>query len=87
VTMHPQEYSVRDGLNYGNEVDMKQLQELEMLLDQIQSSGLRIVTIPQISDYIVVPEFHSVLLSVILAIPITALIVYKSRFVCWRLSK
>jgi peptidoglycan-N-acetylglucosamine deacetylase len=80
VTMHPQEYSIRNGLNYHNEVDQEQIHELELLLDEIQNSGLRIVPISQISDYIMVPEFNEdVALSVILVTPLAASIIYRNR--------
>ena len=85
VTMHPQEYSIRNGLNYRNEVDKEQIHELELLLDKIQNSGLKIVVISQISDYITVPEFNeSILLSVILVMPLAGLIIYKNRLIFCR---
>ena len=52
VMLHPQEYSIRDGLNYKNEVDINQIHELEMLIDEIKDSGLRIVTIKEIPEHV-----------------------------------
>ena len=41
--MHPQEYSIRQGLNYKNEPDLQQINELKQLLDALKSNGLKIV--------------------------------------------
>src|SRR5574338_564197 len=51
VTLHPQEYSKRQGLNYTNEVDFNQIRELEFLIDDIRNNGLRIVTIKEIPEH------------------------------------
>lgn len=51
VMLHPQEYSVREGLNYKNEVDFNQIHELEMLIEQIKDNGLKIVTVKEIPDH------------------------------------
>jgi peptidoglycan-N-acetylglucosamine deacetylase len=48
VTMHPQEYSVREGIDFHNEVKMSHIKDLETLLDKLQNEGLQIVTISQI---------------------------------------
>jgi peptidoglycan/xylan/chitin deacetylase (PgdA/CDA1 family) len=48
VTMHPQEYSVREGINFHDEVEMSHIKDLETLLDKLQNEGLQIVTISQI---------------------------------------
>lgn len=56
VTLHPQEYSVRDGLNYKNEVDYNQIHELEMLIDEIRNNGLKIVTIKEIPEHTTVHQ-------------------------------
>ena len=51
VTLHPQEYSKRQGLNFTNEGDFDQIHELEMLIDDIQNNGLSIVTINEIPEH------------------------------------
>ena len=51
VTLHPQEYSKREGLNFSNEVDDAQIQELELLINEIENHGLDIVTISGIPDH------------------------------------
>lgn len=43
VVMHPQEYSIRQGLNYKNEPDLQQINELKQLLDALKLNGLKIV--------------------------------------------
>jgi peptidoglycan/xylan/chitin deacetylase (PgdA/CDA1 family) len=48
VTMHPQEYAIRDKLNYQNKVNDLQVKELQLLLDSIQNNGIRIVKISDI---------------------------------------
>ena len=48
VTLHPQEYSKRQGLEYTNEIDQIQIHELEILIDDIKQNGLSIVTINEI---------------------------------------
>jgi peptidoglycan/xylan/chitin deacetylase (PgdA/CDA1 family) len=48
VIIHPQEYSVRNGVEYYNEVDKSQLKELEYLVDEVQKSGLRIVPVSKV---------------------------------------
>ena len=48
VVMHPQEYSVRQGLDYSNTVDDNQIHELKLLIDEIRRDGLNIVTINEI---------------------------------------
>lgn len=51
VTLHPQEYSKREGLNFSNEVDDSQIQELELLINEIENNGLDIVTISEIPNH------------------------------------
>ncbi|HSB56899.1 MAG TPA: polysaccharide deacetylase family protein [Nitrosopumilaceae archaeon] len=51
VTLHPQEYSKRQGLNYTNEVDFNQIRELELLIGIIRNNGLRIVTLNEIPEH------------------------------------
>ena len=62
VTMHPQEYSVREGTSFQNIVDTGQLEELELLLDSVDSEGYKIVTISELPNHATVPEFSSYLL-------------------------
>ncbi|MGI0026838.1 MAG: polysaccharide deacetylase family protein, partial [Nitrosopumilaceae archaeon] len=52
VVMHPQEYSIRNGLNYSNNVDENQISELELLIDDIRHDGLKTVTISDIPKHI-----------------------------------
>jgi peptidoglycan/xylan/chitin deacetylase (PgdA/CDA1 family) len=65
VMMHPQEFSIRQGINFQNAVDDGQLAELESLLDSVQNRGYRIRTISDLADQTVVPEFpvHLVILT------------------------
>ena len=56
VTLHPQEYSKRDGLNFSNEVDDSQIEELEMLINEIDSSDLDIVTLNEIPNHFTVQQ-------------------------------
>lgn len=56
VMLHPQEYSTREGLNYTNQVDLNQIHELELLIDEIRNSGLRIVAIKEIPQYVTVHQ-------------------------------
>ncbi|TRZ80002.1 MAG: hypothetical protein D4R90_02655 [Nitrosopumilales archaeon] len=51
VVVHPQEYSLRNGLEYYNEVDKSQIKELEYLVDEIQKSGLKIVPVSKIPAF------------------------------------
>ncbi len=48
VTMHPQEYTVRDKFNYQNKVNSSQINELQLLLDGINKEGIKIVKISEI---------------------------------------
>jgi len=57
VTMHPQEYSVRDGLDYQNKVDEDQVRELELLLDAVHDEGYTVVTVSELARHVTVPEF------------------------------
>jgi peptidoglycan/xylan/chitin deacetylase (PgdA/CDA1 family) len=51
VVMHPQEYSVRQGLNYSNTVDKNQIHELESLIEEVRNDGINIVTINEIPKH------------------------------------
>jgi peptidoglycan/xylan/chitin deacetylase (PgdA/CDA1 family) len=59
VMMHPQEHAIRQGINFQNAVDEGQLAELESLLHSVQSRGYEIVTIAELANQAVVPEFPS----------------------------
>jgi peptidoglycan/xylan/chitin deacetylase (PgdA/CDA1 family) len=48
VVIHPQEYSLRNGLDYYNEVDKSQIKELAYLIDEVKKSGLKIVLLGKI---------------------------------------
>lgn len=50
VMLHPQEYAVRDGLNFQNKADLYQIKELDLLIDKIRDSGVTIVTMPEIIE-------------------------------------
>jgi len=52
VLMHPDEYSIgHEEYNPQNDIDRKQIRELELLIDKIQEEGLSIVTIGDIINY------------------------------------
>jgi peptidoglycan/xylan/chitin deacetylase (PgdA/CDA1 family) len=51
VVMHPQEYSIRQALNYTNTTDQNQIHELELLIDEVRNDGLKIVTISEIPKH------------------------------------
>jgi peptidoglycan/xylan/chitin deacetylase (PgdA/CDA1 family) len=57
VMMHPQEFSVREGINFENIVDSDQLAELELLLDAVMQEGYSIRTVSELARYRTVPEF------------------------------
>ena len=48
VVMHPQEYSVKYHSYYSNKVDKNQIRELELLIDDIKNSGVKILPLKQI---------------------------------------
>lgn len=50
VMMHPQEFSIIENGKYSEHVNWKQIMELELLLDQIQSEGIEIVLISKIDS-------------------------------------
>ena len=43
IVMHPQEFSIREGLKYKNETDFQQITELKQLLQTLKSNGSKIV--------------------------------------------
>ena len=52
VVMHPMEYSLEhDAKAFQNALDLKQIRELELLIEKIQEEGLRIVTIANIINH------------------------------------
>jgi peptidoglycan/xylan/chitin deacetylase (PgdA/CDA1 family) len=73
VTMHPQEYSLRNGLEYINIPDHEQLLELKLLIKMIQNADIHIVTISQIRDDLMVPEFTDYSLLTMLTVSIISL--------------
>ena len=80
ISMHPMEFSLRNGTMYQNEIDEKQIHELELLIDDILAAGYRIVTISQINDpSIVVPEFSSYHIAAILIASIMATIWFSNK--------
>ena len=50
--MHPQEYSVKEGLKHRNKVDWQQVKELKLLLNKIQKERIKIVTIGELNQCI-----------------------------------
>ena len=51
VMMHPQEYTKREALNFQNNVDGRQIHELEFLIDKIQNDRFEIVTVSEIPKH------------------------------------
>jgi hypothetical protein len=80
VMMHPQEYSIRQGIDFQNAVDAGQLAELESLLDSVQSRGYRIVTIAELANQAVVPEFSAPL---VMAASALGLMFWYRRVASW----
>jgi peptidoglycan/xylan/chitin deacetylase (PgdA/CDA1 family) len=76
VTLHPQEYAMRDGLDFQNIIDDVQMYELELVLKDLHKREIRVVTISQISGYSVMPEFTDMLLYLPLLLPIAVIIIY-----------
>lgn len=76
VMMHPQEFSAREGINFQNVVDEGQLDELDLLLDSVDAKGYRIVTVSELPNHALVPEFSSYLLMAA-AIPIAISLTYR----------
>lgn len=72
VTLHPQEFSLRNGTVYQNEIDDTQIRELELLIDDIRAAGFKIVTISQINEGYgsAIPEFPAYSIYAILAVSI-----------------
>ena len=49
ITLHPQEYTIRDGTNYSPSIDVNQIKELEILLDKVNNAGLRNITLSELN--------------------------------------
>ena len=88
VTMHPQEFSIHEkNTVYTNNVDWENIKELEILIDKIQKSNLKIVFLSQINqnisgqtmdlgnEMIMFTEYKSYLNYLILGIPIGILLI------------
>lgn len=43
--MHPMEFALRDGLNFRDEIDERQMEELDLLLKAISEQGYEITTL------------------------------------------
>lgn len=50
VVAHPQDHSIRKDEDIANKVDWQQIKELDLLIDQIRSIGLKIVAIDEIKQ-------------------------------------
>lgn len=53
VTMHPQEFSILEDGTYSNQPDFDKLLDLELLIDDIQRSGLKTVFLSQINENVI----------------------------------
>jgi peptidoglycan/xylan/chitin deacetylase (PgdA/CDA1 family) len=49
ITLHPQEYAIRNGVNYSPSIDVNQTKELEILLDKVNNAGLRNITLSELN--------------------------------------
>ncbi|HXG07124.1 MAG TPA: polysaccharide deacetylase family protein [Nitrososphaera sp.] len=56
VTLHPQDFAMREMLQYQNAVDKNHIKQLEMLLDEIEERRIKIVTISEIVRHTAGPE-------------------------------
>jgi peptidoglycan/xylan/chitin deacetylase (PgdA/CDA1 family) len=52
VTMHPQDFAMREMLDYQNLIDHDHIKELEMLLDLIGERGIRTVALDEINQHV-----------------------------------
>jgi peptidoglycan/xylan/chitin deacetylase (PgdA/CDA1 family) len=79
VTMHPMEFSLRNGTIFQNRVDHEQIQELRLLIQDIRTAGFKIVTISQIDEAnsTSIPEFSSYSIYMILATSIVLVLLSK----------
>ncbi|MGH9878055.1 MAG: DUF2334 domain-containing protein [Nitrososphaerales archaeon] len=76
VMLHPQEFSVRNGLDFKNDVDKDQIGELELLLDGIQEEGYSIVLVSQLARQVAIPEFADYLLPAAMTLPFISVIAF-----------
>ena len=53
VTLHPQEYSIIQNGAYTNQLNMDQMKELDLLIDEIQKSNLKMVFLSKISEKVI----------------------------------
>ena len=53
VTLHPQEFSVIENGAYTNQVNEKQMKELDLLIEEIQKSNLKIIFLSQINENVI----------------------------------
>ena len=53
VNMHPMEFAVRDGVQYSDMKDERQLAELDLLLSTLQKEKSRIVTVGELATLVV----------------------------------
>ena len=53
VTMHPQEFSILEDGVYSNQPDFDKLVDLELLINDIQRSGLKMVFLSQINENVI----------------------------------
>jgi peptidoglycan/xylan/chitin deacetylase (PgdA/CDA1 family) len=53
VTLHPQEFSMIENGAYSNQIDKNQIHELELLINEIQKSNLKIVYLSQINENVI----------------------------------
>jgi peptidoglycan/xylan/chitin deacetylase (PgdA/CDA1 family) len=81
VMMHPQEYSARQGIVFQNIVDSDQMRELGSLLDSVQASGYRTVTLSELANLATVAEFSA---SMVLAAAAALGALFVHRVSRWR---
>ena len=53
VTLHPQEFSMIQNGAYSNQIDKNQIHELDLLIDEVQKSNLKIVFLSQINENVI----------------------------------
>jgi peptidoglycan/xylan/chitin deacetylase (PgdA/CDA1 family) len=53
VTLHPQEFSMIENGTYSNQIDENQIHELDLLIDEVQKSNLKIVFLSQINENVI----------------------------------
>jgi len=60
ITSHPQEFAIIQNGTYTNQINKEQIKELELLIQKLQSDGIRIVSISKInldSTTIIIPQW------------------------------